>query len=44
MRYLSRPAALTLGSLVLVALVAVVATVSGQQPAGNPLIGAWRVT
>lgn len=44
MRHLSRSAALTLGSLVLVALVAVVATVSGQQPAGNPLIGAWRVT
>jgi len=42
MRHLTRPAFLTLGSLTLVALVALAASVSGQQPA-NPLIGAWRV-
>ncbi|MBI3046941.1 MAG: hypothetical protein HYY76_01395 [Acidobacteria bacterium] len=42
MRHLTRPAVLTLGSMMLAALAAVGATVSGQQPA-NPLIGAWRV-
>lgn len=42
MRHLTK---LTLGSMLLVLLVAVVATVSGQQQtAGNPLMGAWRVT
>lgn len=43
MRHLTRPAALALGSMILVALVSVATTVSGQQPA-NPLVGAWRVT
>lgn len=45
MTQITRRAMLAAGSLTLIVLVAVAATVSGQQQtAGHPLVGAWRVT
>ena len=45
MKHMNRWTMLSAALITLLALLAVVVTVSGQAPAtGNPLVGAWRVT